>query len=193
MASSKLRPSHGIYETNQSTWRYHKPYVKEGDWVKKGDLLANGRASLRGNIAVGQNLLVSYIPWDGLNFEDAIVGSEALKTKESGTSIHVEEWESTVKETVNGREIFVPFSKELIDQLQGGNNDILNLSTIESENLFIRKSNRFKLWSSSKYHAIKNTELSSMVPCIFLRCFQYVYNFINFKKEKFNLFFNLLI
>jgi DNA-directed RNA polymerase subunit beta len=109
----------GVFRSNQSNWQFQRPYVKEGIWVQSGDLLADGRASLHGQLAVGQNLLLGYIPWDGLNFEDAMVANYDLATKELFTSVHVEEWEVSLRKTPYGTEIFVPFSWALIDRVEG--------------------------------------------------------------------------
>jgi DNA-directed RNA polymerase subunit beta len=108
-----------VGRSNQSIWCRQRVFVREGVWVHKGDLLADGRASLRGRLAVGHNLLLGYLPWDGLNFEDALVASERLKTKEIFTSIHVETWERKLQKTPLGIETFTPFSLSLVYRIQG--------------------------------------------------------------------------
>jgi len=182
----------GLFRSNQSTWRYHKSYVKEGDWVSKGDLLADGRASVGGSLAVGQNLLICYIPWDGLNFEDAIVGSERLIKKETGTSIHIEEWESRSKQTPNGLEIFVPFSRELLCQIQGGKFELIRLKSYSkkktSTDFRIRKNKKFQFFSKSRSYYCKKTNWNFFVSRLLFRCLNYQSNFIKFNKESYNFF-----
>lgn len=104
----------GIFRSNQSTFRYHHPSVKVGMWVQAGDLLADSRDSLCGQFVVGRNLLLGYIPWDGLNFEDAVIANKNLVTKEVFTSAHIEEWTTSSIQTQSDVEIFVPFSKQLV-------------------------------------------------------------------------------
>merc|ERR1712187_194909 len=83
----RLRGSFGV---NQSIIRWQTAFVQEGNWVKAGDLLADINSSFQGSMAVGQNKLVCYIPFDGLNFEDAIVANESIKTIDSFHTVHQE-------------------------------------------------------------------------------------------------------
>lgn len=76
--------------------------------------MADSRDSSFGHFSVGRNLLLGYIPWDGLNFEDAVVASENLVTKEVFTSAHIEEWITSSTQTQSNIEIFVPFSRQLV-------------------------------------------------------------------------------
>merc|ERR1712224_878610 len=108
----------GVCRSNQSTWSWQRNYVKEGTFVKAGDFLAEGRSSVHNQLAVGQNLLIGYIPWDGLNFEDAMVASEKLVVSETFTSAHIEEWETNLQHSPAGTEAFVPFSLRIINQIQ---------------------------------------------------------------------------
>nr|YP_005089856.1 beta subunit of RNA polymerase [Pedinomonas minor]ACQ90878.1 beta subunit of RNA polymerase [Pedinomonas minor] len=90
--------------SNQSTFFVQKPIVSEGDWVEAGDILADGSASEKGELALGHNLLVAYIPWEGFNFEDAILISERLVTQDLYTSLHIEKYEMEIRETKFGLE-----------------------------------------------------------------------------------------
>jgi DNA-directed RNA polymerase subunit beta len=90
--------------TNQNTCVNQKPLVKEGDQISKGDVLADGPATDRGELALGRNVLVGFMPWNGYNFEDAIVISERLVKQDYFTSIHVEEFEIQVRDTKRGEE-----------------------------------------------------------------------------------------
>nr|YP_010733692.1 RNA polymerase beta subunit [Gayralia brasiliensis]YP_010733766.1 RNA polymerase beta subunit [Monostroma nitidum]WEG92963.1 RNA polymerase beta subunit [Gayralia brasiliensis]WEG93037.1 RNA polymerase beta subunit [Monostroma nitidum] len=69
---AKEYPLNGYYRSNQKTYMVHRPIVQEGQWVEKGDILADSSASTQGELAIGQNLLVGYTPWQGYNFEDAV-------------------------------------------------------------------------------------------------------------------------
>ena len=90
--------------TNQDTCINQKPIVKEGQKVKKGDVLADGGATEKGELALGRNILVAFMPWRGYNFEDAIVISERVLQDDIYTSIHIEEFELQVRDTKRGEE-----------------------------------------------------------------------------------------
>ncbi|SMO92065.1 DNA-directed RNA polymerase subunit beta [Fodinibius sediminis] len=90
--------------TNQSTTINQKPIVNVGDKVVKGQTLADGCATDGGELALGRNLLVGFMPWRGYNFEDAIVVSERVVQDDLYTSIHIEEFEQEVRDTKRGEE-----------------------------------------------------------------------------------------
>lgn len=90
--------------TNQDTCINQRAIVKTGETVKKGDVLADGCATENGELALGRNVLVAYMPWRGYNFEDAIVISEGVVQKDIYTSIHIEEFELQVRDTKRGEE-----------------------------------------------------------------------------------------
>ena len=90
--------------TNQNTCINQKPLVKEDQMVVKGQALADGPATDRGELALGRNILVAFMPWNGYNFEDAIVVSESLVKKDYYTSVHIEEFEIQVRDTKRGEE-----------------------------------------------------------------------------------------
>jgi len=91
---------------NERTSQTHKPRVQEGDVVEAGQLLADGAATSEGDLALGRNVLVAFMPWDGFNFEDAILVSENLVKEDAFTSIHIEEYEVEIRETKLGKEEF---------------------------------------------------------------------------------------
>lgn len=90
--------------TNQETCFTQKPIVVTGQKLKKGDVLADGPAIDKGELALGRNVSVAFMPWRGYNFEDAIVLSERLVANDVFTSIHIEEFELQVRETKRGEE-----------------------------------------------------------------------------------------
>jgi DNA-directed RNA polymerase subunit beta len=90
--------------SNQSTCVIQKPIVEEGQRVRKGQVLADGPATDRGELALGRNLLVAFMPWEGHNFEDAIVISEKLVKEDILTSIHIGEYEVDARDTKLGAE-----------------------------------------------------------------------------------------
>ena len=90
--------------SNQSTLIHQKPTVKKGDVVEKGDIIADGQAIEGGELALGHNVLVAFVPWEGYNFEDAILLSEDLVKEDKFTSIHIEEYEIEARETKLGAE-----------------------------------------------------------------------------------------
>ena len=90
--------------SNQDTCLTQRPIVHEGDWVQKGDLLADGTASVGGELSLGKTILVAYMPWEGYNFEDAILISERLIYEDIYTSIHIERYEIEVRDTKFGVE-----------------------------------------------------------------------------------------
>jgi DNA-directed RNA polymerase subunit beta len=90
--------------SNQDTSINQKPLVFGGEVVKKGDLLADGTSTMNGELALGKNLLVAYMPWEGYNFEDAIILNERLVRDDVLTSIHVKEYEIDARDTKLGAE-----------------------------------------------------------------------------------------
>ena len=90
--------------SNQNTCINQRPLVKVGDRVKKGDVIADGPATDVGELALGQNVVVAFMPWQGYNFEDSILISEKLVQNDIFTSIHIEEFETTARDTKLGKE-----------------------------------------------------------------------------------------
>ena len=90
--------------TNQNTCMNQRPQVRKGDRVAAGDVLADGAATSMGELALGQNLLVAFMPWNGYNFEDSILISERLVHEDRFTSIHIEELTCMARDTKLGAE-----------------------------------------------------------------------------------------
>jgi DNA-directed RNA polymerase subunit beta len=91
---------------NERTCQNQRPIVKVGDKVEKGTPIADGAATYNGELALGRNVLVGFMAWDGFNFEDAIIISEELVQNDVYTSIHIEEFDIEIRETKLGREEF---------------------------------------------------------------------------------------
>jgi DNA-directed RNA polymerase subunit beta len=90
--------------SNQNTCLNQKPIVKVGDKVKRGEMIADGPSTQWGELALGQNVLVAFMPWEGYNFEDSILISEKLVKEDRYTSIHIEEFECVARDTKLGKE-----------------------------------------------------------------------------------------
>ena len=90
--------------SNQNTCINHRTLVAEGQSVAAGDLLADGPSTHNGELALGKNLLVAFMPWEGYNYEDAIILSERLVRDDVLTSIHIEEHEVDARDTKLGAE-----------------------------------------------------------------------------------------
>ncbi|HLR02490.1 MAG TPA: DNA-directed RNA polymerase subunit beta [Virgibacillus sp.] len=90
--------------SNQGTCYNQRPIVSEGDRVTKGEILADGPSMENGELALGQNVLVGFMTWEGYNYEDAIIMSERLVKDDVYTSIHIEEYESEARDTKLGPE-----------------------------------------------------------------------------------------
>ena len=118
---SKTYPLIKFRKTNQGTCINLKPIVKKGDKVEKGQVLCEGYATQQGELALGRNMKVAFMPWKGYNFEDAIVISEKVVREDIFTSIHIDEYSLDVRDTRLGAE-------ELT-------NDIPNVSEEATKNL----------------------------------------------------------
>jgi DNA-directed RNA polymerase subunit beta len=90
--------------SNQSTCYNQKPVIRTGELVKPGDVLADGPACDIGELALGQNVLVAFMPWQGYNFEDSILVSERIAKDDVFTSVHIEEFECVARDTKLGKE-----------------------------------------------------------------------------------------
>ena len=104
----KSYPLIKFQKTNQSTCINLKPIVKKGQKVERGQVLCEGYATQNGELALGRNLKVAFMPWQGYNFEDAIVISERVVSQDIFTSLHIEEFELEVRDTKRGEEELTP-------------------------------------------------------------------------------------
>jgi DNA-directed RNA polymerase subunit beta len=90
--------------SNQNTCINQKPIVKPGDRVRRGQVIADGPATERGELALGRNVVVAFMPWGGYNFEDSILIAERVVKDDSFTSVHIEEFECVARDTKLGKE-----------------------------------------------------------------------------------------
>src|SRR5262249_8666061 len=108
--SDPTKPGVDIYRlmkfqrSNQSTCINQRPLVKMGDLVTKGDIIADGPSTELGELALGRNVLVAFMPWNGYNFEDSILLSERIVKDDVFSSIHIEEFEVMARDTKLGPE-----------------------------------------------------------------------------------------
>ena len=100
----RIYPLRRYERSNQSTCIDQRPIVNKGDFVKKGQVLADTSSTQNGELALGQNVLVAFISWEGGNYEDAILVSEALIQEDRYTSIHIEQYEVEARDTKLGPE-----------------------------------------------------------------------------------------
>ena len=90
--------------SNKNTCIHQKPQVPRGKCIKKGQILADGAATVGGELALGKNVLVAYMPWEGYNFEDAVLISERLVYEDIYTSFHIRKYEIQIRVTKQGPE-----------------------------------------------------------------------------------------
>ena len=93
-----------FHRTNQNTCYNQRPIVRRGDYVEEGQIIADGPATEMGELALGKNVMVAFMPWGGYNFEDSILVSERLVKDDVFTSIHIEEFEVMARDTKLGKE-----------------------------------------------------------------------------------------
>jgi len=104
VVDGKEYPLRKYFGLNERTCLNQKPIVKAGDKVFKGQVLTQGAGTAQGELSLGRNTLVAFMPWEGYNFEDAIVVSQRLLKEDTYTSIHIQEFATEVRETKLGRE-----------------------------------------------------------------------------------------
>jgi DNA-directed RNA polymerase subunit beta len=112
--------------SNQNTSFTQRPLVTEGQWVEKGDCLVDSSSTSFGELAVGKNVLVAYLPWEGFNYEDAILVSERVIYDDLFTSIHISRHKIEIKKTKNGIE---RFSREQLPENENTPDEFLYLDT----------------------------------------------------------------
>nr|YP_009472686.1 RNA polymerase b-subunit [Codium arenicola]ARO74333.1 RNA polymerase b-subunit [Codium arenicola] len=120
--------------TNQNTFQIQKPIVQPLQWVQKGDLLVDCSTSDKGRLALGKNLMVAYLPWEGYNFEDAIILNKTILDEQQFTSLHIEKYEIDLKETLKSEHTItakVPISEKYLSHLDS--NGIITIGSFITE------------------------------------------------------------
>jgi hypothetical protein len=103
--------------SNQKTCMTQRPAVLEKEWIQKGDFLCESVNSFLGELALGKNVLIAYMPWQGYNFEDAILLSEDLVTNHTYTTLHIEKFSIKARDTQQGYEqISIPWFLKTLEQ-----------------------------------------------------------------------------
>jgi DNA-directed RNA polymerase subunit beta len=143
--------------------------VFEGDWVQEGDLLADAASSQAGELSLGQNLLIAYMPWEGYNYEDAILISERLVCEDLYTSIHIESYETETRKTKYGLEEItnrIPdISQKEISDLD--NRGIIRIGTFVQEGtILVGKTTPIQKKFKSPYHKLLYTILEKELESV---------------------------
>lgn len=128
--------------SNQHTCVSQRPAVYEGEVVQKGDLIADGAATSQGELALGKNILVAYMPWEGYNFEDAVLISERLVLENVYTSVHIEKYDIEARETQLGVEEFtkdIPNSNSQVTRNLDDRGIIRTGSWVETGDILVGK------------------------------------------------------
>lgn len=165
-----------IYQrTNQSTLNSQRPNVGERDWVQKADILADGAASSNGKVAIGKNVLVAYLPWEGYNYEDAILISERLVKEDIYTSLHLDYYEIEITNTQNGLEF-------ITNQIPIGNSepdkDLLRIRKLNSKGLI-----RIGSWVEEGDFLVGKGSPLGQQGYSLTRQYEKLYNFITGRKN----------
>nr|QCI06874.1 RNA polymerase b-subunit [Halydictyon mirabile] len=130
------------YRSNQDTCINQRPIVWPGEQVKKGQIIADGASTDTGEIALGRNILVAYMPWEGYNYEDAFLISESLVFNDLYTSIHIERYEIECRQTKLGSEDItkdIPNVSEISTRLLDKNGIIVVGSWVDSGDILVGK------------------------------------------------------
>jgi len=156
--------------SNQNTCLTQRPLVNEGDWVEKGTCLTDCASSELGELAIGKNILVAYLPWEGYNFEDAILVSERLVYDDLFTSIHIVRYKTEIRETKYGvekvtREIFPGQSNQSFENLDM--NGIVKLGTwVREGDILVRKVTPIGKQQLSPYQKFLYVIVDKQIPSV---------------------------
>ncbi|MDV3195979.1 MAG: DNA-directed RNA polymerase subunit beta [Candidatus Phytoplasma stylosanthis] len=155
-------------KSNQNTFILHKPIVKKNEYVKKGDIIADGPATNKGELALGKNITVAFMTWEGYNYEDAIIMSESLVHDDVYTSIHINKYEIFARELKKGvgKEIItreIPnVSKEAISNLDA-NGIIIPGSEVKEGDILVGKIIPQVVFELSPYEKLIHTIIGEKV------------------------------
>ena len=157
--------------SNQKTALTQRPAVSEGQWVQRGDLLADCAASIRGQLAIGQNLFVAYVPWEGYNFEDAVVISERLVFDDLYTTLHIEKFDTKARDMATSLDGTELITRDLLPKLSPWDKVVLDEEGIirvgrwvEPGDTLVRKMSRLKPQPLSPYARLTYAILDEKPP-----------------------------
>lgn len=154
-----------FYRSNQDTYLVHRPIVQQGQWIESGDILADNSTSCQGELSIGQNILVGYLPWEGYNFEDAVLINKRLVSDDIFTSLHIERYETEIRDTQFG-------SEELTSKLNEKNsfnylndNGIVKLGTwVEEGDILVGKISPIGQKKLSAYEKLLYDIIGKSIP-----------------------------
>lgn len=138
-----------------------RPICNKGQRVKKGDILTEGYATENGELALGRNLLVAYMPWKGYNYEDAIVLSERMIRDDVLTSVHVDEYSLDVRETKRGMEEFTSDIPNVSEEATKDSTTTVSFASVHASSRATSSSVRFRRRARATRHRRRNCSAPS--------------------------------
>lgn len=154
-----------FYRSNQDTYLVHRPVVQQGQWVESGDVLADNSTSNQGELSIGQNILIGYLPWEGYNFEDAVLINKRLVYDDIFTSLHIERYEIEIRDTQFGSEELTSKlnEKNLFNYLNS--NGIVKLGTwVEEGDILVGKVSPIGQKKLSAYEKLLYDIIGKSIP-----------------------------
>lgn len=154
-----------FYRSNQDTYLVHRPIVEQGQWVQSGDILADNSTSCQGELSIGQNLLIGYLPWEGYNFEDAVLINKRLVYDDIFTSLHIERYETEIRDTQFGSEELTPKLNEKNSFNYLNYNGIVKLGTwVEEGDILVGKVSPIGQKKLSAYEKLLYDIIGKSIP-----------------------------
>nr|QPF96235.1 RNA polymerase beta subunit [Ulva compressa] len=151
--------------SNQDTYLVHRPIVEQGQWVESGDILADNSTSCQGELSIGQNLLIGYLPWEGYNFEDAVLINKRLVYDDIFTSLHIERYETEIRDTQFGSEELTSKLNEKNSFNYLNNSGIVKLGTwVEEGDILVGKVSPIGQKKLSAYEKLLYDIIGKSIP-----------------------------
>ena len=154
-----------FFRSNQDTYLVHRPIVRAGQWIQCGDILADNSTSIQGELSIGQNILIGYLPWEGYNFEDAVLINQRLVYDDIFTSLHIERYETEIRETQFGLEQITskPNEKDLFNFLD--TKGIIKLGTwVKEGDILVGKNSPIGKKKLSAYEKLLYDIIGKSIP-----------------------------
>ena len=154
-----------FYRSNQDTYLVHRPIVQQGQWVESGDILADNSTSYQGELSIGQNILIGYLPWEGYNFEDAVLINKRLVYDDIFTSLHIERYETEIRDTQFGSEELTSKLNEKKSFNYLNSNGIVKLGTwVEEGDILVGKISPIGQKKLSAYEKLLYDIIGKSIP-----------------------------